>query len=512
MLLKDTVHTVSKLQTVKKFLYVSNNDACEKDVGFYYENQKDIVIDGAGNTLLFDGDITGFVFKNCQNIRIANIKIDYAFNAHFELKVTSVTNEKIYIQERRGFEFHIDGGNVVRLDGRKVASGLMLPYDENKARPDYRTGFYRFGFDDVVEGLIPFSLKLQKDENGYYIHNAPDYCIKTGQVLVFLCYPRHNQAFVLEDCKNIMFENVEIGYSPSMGIVAQTCEELTLQTVKIKKNGNHGLISTCADATHFVNCSGQITLSDCEFFNMLDDGANFHGNYTKVCAVTGNTVQTEIKHFQQNGVNVYKVGDVIDVYEESTIALKKQVKVQSSRFLTPSIIQLEVDDATQISVGDTLENAERMPAVHITNCRCGDNRPRAFLLTTPKSVVVENCEFSNCAHAIDISGDTTYWFESGRVNDVLIQNNTFNVCNYNEVDYAIWIRPGFDDKKGKYYHKNIRIENNLFIGITDGMVQAANVSGLKITGNRFEKSEEYPFIQTKCGRYLIKDCENVEIK
>ena len=95
---------------------------------------------------------------------------------------------------------------------------------------------------------------------------------------------------------------------------------------------------------------------------------------------------------------------------------------------------------------------------------------------------------------------------------MLIQNNVFNVCNYNEVDYAIWIRPGFDDKKGKYYHKNIRIENNRFIGITDGIVQAANVLGLKITGNRFEKSEEYPFIQTKRGHYFLSNCENVEIK
>ena len=61
----NALHTVSKEQTVKKFLYVSNNDACEKDVGFYYKNEKDIYIDGHGNTVLFAGDITGFLFQNC---------------------------------------------------------------------------------------------------------------------------------------------------------------------------------------------------------------------------------------------------------------------------------------------------------------------------------------------------------------------------------------------------------------------------------------------------------------
>ena len=509
---KDSVHTVKKEQTVKKFLYVSNNDDCEKDVGFYYENQQNITIDGCGNSLLFADDITGFVFKNCENIRISNIKIDYAINCHFELKVSSVTEAKIYIRERKGFEFNVMDEKIVRVDGREVASGLMLPYDEAKARPDYRTGMYRFGADDIIEGLIPLNLSIRQDECGYYIENKPIYAIRTGQVLVFMCYPRHNQTIVFIDCKNITVENVEISYSPSMGIVAQTSENVCLQNLKMKKNSNHGLISTCADATHFVNCSGKIVLQDCEFFHMLDDGANVHGNYTKVCSVEGNTIKTEIKHFQQYGVNVYKSDDVLDVYEGSTIELKKQIKVKQSRLLTPSIVELEVEDALGICAGDTIENSERMPSVYINNCRCGNNRPRAFLLTTPKPVIVENCEFSTCAHAIDISGDTTYWFESGRVKDILIRNNVFNVCNYNEVDYPIWIRPGFDDSNGKYYHENIRIENNTFIGITDGIVQAANVLGLKIVGNCFKKSEDYPFIQTERGHYFIQDCEKVEIK
>ena len=506
----NALHTVSKEQTVKKFLYVSNNDACEKDVGFYYKNEKDIYIDGHGNTVLFAGDITGFLFQNCENICISNLKIDYDFNAHFELKVREVTQEKVYVEACDGFEFNVVNGNIVRLDGREVKSGIMLPYDEKKARPDYRTGMYKLG--DSVSGLIPLNLKLQKDEAGYYLKNKECYSLHAGQVMVFMCYFRHNQAIVFEDCKNITLKNIEIAYSPSMGIVAQMSEDICLENVKIKRNGKHGLISACADGTHFINCSGKITLTDCEFFHMLDDGANVHGNYTKVCAVKGNIVQTEIKHFQQFGVNVYKEGDLIDAYHGSTIRLKKKIKVKTSRLVQPSVLELLLEDASGICVGDALENAERMPVVHIRNCCCGDNRPRSFLLSTPKSVIVEDCEFSNCAHAIDISGDTTYWFESGRVKDVLIRNNIFNVCNYNEVDYPICIHPQFDQCEGKYYHENIRIENNTVIGITDGIVNAANVSKLKIKGNRFKKSEEYPFIQTEHGHYCIKDCEQVEIE
>lgn len=499
-------------KTVKKFLYVSNNDVCEKNVAYYYENEKNVVIDGKGDTVLFDGDITGFVFENCENVTIKNISVDYGFNAHFELKVSKITDDRIYFDQREGFEFTLDDGIVTLADGRKVKQGLMLPYDENKARPDYRTAFYRFGFDDAVEGLVPFDFKLKKDAFGYYVFNDKFYSLKVGQVLVFMFSPRNNQAFLFENCKNISMENVSIGYSPSMGIIAQLCEDIRLSKVIVKKNGRHGLISTCADATHFVNCKGKIGLCDCEFFNMLDDGANFHGNYTKVVSSGGGRIVAEIRHFQQFGVNVYKDGDVIDVYKGDTIALKKRIKVVSSRFISPSLLELTVDSAEGVAENDTLENAERMPEVTISHCRCGDNRPRAFLLTTPKKVVVENCEFSNCAHAIDISGDTTYWFESGRVKDITIRNNVFNVCNYNEGDYPIWIRPHFNDSEGKYYHENIRIENNTFIGITDGMVQAANVSGLTILKNRFIRYEGYSFIKTENGAFFIKNCEKVTIK
>ena len=34
------------------------------------------------------------------------------------------------------------------------------------------------------------------------------------------------------------------------------------------------VISTTADATHFVNCKGDILIENCRFENMLDDGTN----------------------------------------------------------------------------------------------------------------------------------------------------------------------------------------------------------------------------------------------
>ena len=62
------------------------------------------------------------------------------------------------------------------------------------------------------------------------------------------------------------------------------------------------VISTTADATHFVNCKGDILIENCRFENMLDDGTNVHGTYVEVDEVIDDyTVRVSLKHFEQLG-------------------------------------------------------------------------------------------------------------------------------------------------------------------------------------------------------------------
>lgn len=81
------------------------------------------------------------------------------------------------------------------------------------------------------------------------------------------------------------------------------------------------------------------------------------------------------------------------------------------------------------------------------------------LVTSRKPIVIENNAFCKLSMApIYISCDANNWYESGRVEDVLIRNNKFYNC---QGDGVIFIDPVIEKaSEERTVHKNIRIEEN----------------------------------------------------
>ena len=104
------------------------------------------------------------------------------------------------------------------------------------------------------------------------------------------------------------------------------------------------------------------------------------------------------------------------------------------------------------------------------------------LVTSRKPIVIENNAFCKLSMApIYISCDANNWYESGRVEDVLIRNNKFYNC---QGDGVIFIDPVIEKaSEERTVHKNIRIEENEI--------------------HYSEKNQEL---------YALKDCRNVQIK
>ena len=72
------------------------------------------------------------------------------------------------------------------------------------------------------------------------------------------------------------------------------------------------MVTTTADATHFVNCKGLLYYDDCTFENMLDDAGNFHGIYTKIVDLVDEyTIGVRRMHGQQTGFQFAEPGDSI---------------------------------------------------------------------------------------------------------------------------------------------------------------------------------------------------------
>lgn len=507
--LEKGVYRVKGEHADRAFYSLSNNDAYEKAMAFYIKNKRNIKIKGNGATILLSDFISGFGIVESENIEISDLIIDYDGNYHFELEVEEVLDGIAKVKKREGFDFSIRNGEIFTACG-KIGKSLCTLFDKSTNKPYYRQAscFFDFSAQEPRENRYK-QVRLFEEEGEFYIQSEYVNSLREGAVLV-VCYmgKRFNQAIFITDCKNVLLKNVRIDYSPSMGVVAQLTENITLDNVSVEARGKHGMLSSICDSTHFVHCSGEVRIKDCRFFNMMDDAVNIHGNYSVVDDIRSDTITLRIMHMQQRGVCAFKVGDKITVYRQKTADMRCILAVKEAVTIDDNCIKLRVDGETDsVETGDIVYNSDRMPNIEITDTACGNNRPRGFLLNSPKKTTVRNCYFSNSEHGIELAGDTNYWFEAGCCTDVTVENCIFENCNHAEGDYAIAIRPIFDTAgEEKYYHKNVTIRNNTFCGFQNGMLSARNVEKLSVYNNRFIRNDLYPARSLMNGKIFLKDC------
>ena len=109
-------------------------------------------------------------------------------------------------------------------------------------------------------------------------------------------------------------------------------------------------------------------------------------------------------------------------------------------------------------------------------------------MTTPRKVVIaDNVYYKTGMSAILIEGDAEGWYESGPVNDVLIQNNTFIGCAYSggPEKAVIALHPSntvVDAERP--VHRNVRIIGNTFRTFGNPVLYAKSTKDLIFKENR----------------------------
>jgi len=510
--------------TTPQFYYQSNNDAGERNVAFLIKDKHNVVLDFQHSTLIFQGRIAPFVFDNCNNVTLKNVVIDYDRPFYTEGEVLEADSDYYVLKiDREKFPFRVENGSFIAYGEyweKDFSEGInmFLPFDKELKQPSYNsrlqiilTGSFArkhphspmaqdvFTVEDLGDGKVKFI--------GNNVSNA-----KVGDVMTITHEDRINNTVYIVNSENVTVENMEIVHSGSMGIVGQTSKDIFIKGLKCDLTDRvKGLITINCDAMHFVNCSGRVVVEDSSFFNMMDDGINVHGIYTKICEKGQDYLKLKLGHFQQFGVNVYLPGDKISVQKKGTNDKFYKLRVLSSELISEDEILIKTDDKlNKISVGDIVCNENRMPRLFVKNCKTGRNRPRGILINTPKKVVIENNEFSNSDCALFFAGDTSFWFEAGGVRDVKIRNNRFNNCCYHNSQFPIILYPEYDKNATGCYHKNVVIANNEFQIFGDGVILANSVENLVVLNNKIVKTNKFPKrIDTEVFQFT--DCNDVSV-
>lgn len=509
--------------------YISNHDQTNpKKVGIALEDMKNLTLDGQGSEFVFHGRMLPVSLLRSENCLLKNFSIDFE-NPHIA-QVKIVENDPqdgIVFEPAPWVDYRIAKDSIFEAygEGWTMRHSRGIAFDGDTKHLVYNTsdiGCPTKGASEVAPRRI----------------HAPgwkDARLVPGTVVAMRGWGRPTPGIFLSHDVNTTIENVKVHYAEGMGLLAQLCENITLEKfgVCLKGDADPRYFTTQADATHFSGCKGKIVSCNGLYEGMMDDAINVHGTYLKVVKrVDDRTLVGRYMHGQSWGFEWGCPGDEVQFIRSNTMELVgKQNKIISIRpydkeqtegareFLIT--FQEPVDQVINEQSGFGIENLTWTPEVLFSGNVIRNNRARGSLFSTPRKTIVENNLFDHTSGAaILLCGDCSGWFETGACRHVIIRKNRFVNALTNLFQFTnavISIYPEIPDLKGQqqYFHGGpeggIVIEDNEFETFDAPILYAKSVDGLVFRNNTIKLNTEYKPFHPNRNRFWLERVTNVTI-
>lgn len=509
--------------------YISNHDQTNpKKVGIALEDMKNLTLDGQGSEFVFHGRMLPVSLLRSENCLLKNFSIDFE-NPHIA-QVKIVENDPqdgIVFEPAPWVDYRIAKDSIFEAygEGWTMRHSWGIAFDGDTKHLVYNTsdiGCPTKGASEVAPRRI----------------HAPgwkDARLVPGTVVAMRGWGRPTPGIFLSHDVNTTIENVKVHYAEGMGLLAQLCENITLEKfgVCLKGDADPRYFTTQADATHFSGCKGKIVSCNGLYEGMMDDAINVHGIYLKVVKrVDDRTLVGRYMHGQSWGFEWGCPGDEVQFIRSNTMELVgKQNKIISIRpydkeqtegareFLIT--FQEPVDQVINEQSGFGIENLTWTPEVLFSGNVIRNNRARGSLFSTPRKTIVENNLFDHTSGAaILLCGDCNGWFETGACRHVIIRKNRFVNALTNLFQFTnavISIYPEIPDLKGQqqYFHGGpeggIVIEDNEFETFDAPILYAKSVDGLVFRNNTIKLNTEYKPFHPNRNRFWLERVTNVTI-
>lgn len=530
LLFEDGRYDFHSEGAVQKEYYVSNHDQPNpKAIGLALEDWKNLTLDGAGAEFIFHGRMLPLSLLRSENTVLKNFSIDF--------ETPHIAQVEIVKSDAEGTVFQIEPWVKARVG----QNGHFENYDETwRNYPqagiafDHKTRHVLYQTSDL---WCPTNETKQLDERTFHVPYWKDARLVPGTKVAMRTWDRPAPGIFLYMNKDTRLENVTVHYAEGMGLLAQICENITLEKFNVCLRGEDDprYFTTQADATHFSACKGKIISCNGLYEGMMDDAINVHGTYLKIVKrLDDQTVVGRYMHPQAYGFYWGDKGDKVQFvrsntmevigdenviaeitpYDKETIQGAKEFKIT---FVNP------LDAAISENEGFGIENLEWCPEVYFADNVIRNNRARGTLFSTPLKTVVERNVFDHTSGtAILLCGDCNGWFETGACRDVTIRENKFinsltNLFQFTEAVISIYPEiPNLKDQV-KYFHggeghPGVIIENNQFETFDRPIVFAKSIDGLTFRGNKVVQNEDFPAFHSNKTRFRLLRAKNVVIE
>jgi len=528
------------------YCQISNHDDVLTRTAFPLFKFKNLVIDGQGSKFIFHGKMIPFIIDDCKNIEVKNLSVDWAQTFHSEGLVVAndEKNNSFDLQISEEYPYEIRDNRLIFIKEyyEHTLVGQSILYDPERKAIAFNTEAYtpigaskktkaQYNIDQIqykykVDTRTP-SMKQMGRENKMRVEQVKSGLVRifnnkkklppVGNILVskgikgYKGGNRQAPAFRVIRTVDFNAKNVTVHHAGGMGLIAENSENLILDGFNVTPS-NGRMVSTTADATHFVGCRGKVVLKNCTFNNQLDDATNVHGSYQEIIDILDeHRLGIRMGHFQQEGFTLGRPNDKLGIirlddsffpYGNLTI---KSIEVINGRY---QILTVKETLPKKLKAGDLLENLDNYPDVLVENCNISRNRARGLLVSTPKSMVIKNNFFSTEMEALLIPVESGFWYESGNAATVTITGNTFQDCQHSGFNRGV-IRFATDDDNENIAFKNIEISNNKFNHFDNLIVQITNTDGLSFTGNTITNSGTFPQLYPENPAFTVKASKNI---
>ena len=446
-------------------VYISNHDNNgSKNFFLPVTNIANVVFRSSGARFVCHGEGVAFALIDTKNIKVDGIAFDYS--------------------RPRFSEWRLKDGRLVPCDAQytcEVRDGKLFAVGPGWSELQRLAHF----FDGT--SLAPLGTKWWDGATDKVFDEHPD-----GTVVVTRNSYRPGPCVFLYRAKDTTFTDCGAYSASGMGLLAQRCDSVTANRWRTRGTRLTGLQ---ADATHFSNCRGRITVENSILEGMVDDGINVHSTALRVDKILSDgRIVCKYAHIQSTGFEVFRAGETARFIKAATLETDEECVVESVKWNAPDEIELVIAGGVPPGIveGDAVENADWQPSVVFRGNTVRNMSPRGSLFATPGKIVCEDNEFSSVSGAaILVSADANEWYETGACRDMTIRNNTFRRCTLKGGKGVIQISPKVPriEEQKECYHRNLTICGNRFIECPKPMLYAVSVDKVMMCENILDESD-----------------------
>ena len=475
---------------------------------YYFRTDKSIMLDGLKNVLI-DADGAQLIFENpnyfhivnCNCIEIRGLGITWNLDVSRLASLVKIRNAS---KESHSFELEFTELNEVSAD---IPIMAFTKYDPEALTPGTRQDFkenYVYQFPGSIKAVEKTEHNVLKVTHDGSLDNYTD-----GEVYLLRHHVYGGNAFNVYNTSNITFSGIKLYAVAGMGwLIENRSEHFQLLGCVIGLDPEHddNRISTTADGVHIANTNGKFRISGCDFSFMGDDDVNVHDNIATVTdKLDEKTVEiyTNANNFAAGDTAIFSSKGFDRLVFSAEVTSVEGKKLTFDKELPDYIVKDCIVSNGSIDSGNYV----------ISGNYFHENRARGLLLQSNNGLCENNRFYKTMANPIKVIMDISsgLWLEGTGVNGLVIRNNSFVECNVVEWSAQISISTNIDGKTADstlFY--NITVENNSFDNFYGRLVDASNVSNLKICGNRVNnKDGSY---EARRGRIIIRQsCSRVTI-